>query len=57
MILLPLDERFSFFIVNQLIRDDWWEIIRKYPTFLIGGDWVFSSNMDSLGYQFFKGAS
>ena len=29
----------------------------KYPTFLIGGDWVFSSNTDSLSYQSFKGAS
>ena len=32
-------------------------IIRRYPTFLNGGNWVFSSNTDSLGYQYFKGAS
>ena len=57
MIFLPLGERFSFLIVNRLIRDDWWAIIRKYHTFLIGGDWVFSSNTDSLGYQSFKWAS
>ena len=27
------------------------------PTFLIGGDWVFSSNTDSWGDQSFKGVS
>ena len=32
-------------------------IIGEYLTFLIGGDWVFSPNTDSLGYQPFKGAS
>ena len=32
-------------------------IIGEYLTFLIGGDWMFSLNMDSLGYQHFKGAS
>ena len=35
-------------------------IIRKYPTFLIGGHWVFSFNTDSLGwlcYQPFKGVN
>ena len=32
-------------------------IIGEYLTFLIGGDWVFSPNMDSLGCQPFKGAS
>ena len=32
-------------------------IIGKYLTFLIGGDWMFSPNTDSLGYQPFKGAS
>ena len=32
-------------------------IIGKYLTFLIGGDWVFSPNTDSLGCQLFKGAS
>ena len=31
-------------------------IIGEYFTFLIGGDWVFSPNTDSLGYQPFKGA-
>ena len=29
----------------------------KFTTFLIGGDLMFSSNTDSLGYQSFKGAS
>ena len=32
-------------------------IIGEYLTFLIGGDWVFSPNTDSLGRQPFKGAS
>ena len=32
-------------------------IIGEYLTFLIGGDWVFSPNTDSLGCQPFKGAS
>ena len=32
-------------------------IIGEYLTFLIGGDWVFSPNMDSLDCQPFKGAS
>ena len=32
-------------------------IIGKYLTFPIGGDWVFSSNTHSLGYQPFKGAN
>ena len=32
-------------------------IIREYLTFLIGGDWVFSPNTDSLGCQPFNGAS
>ena len=57
MIFLPFGERFSFLIVNRLKRDDWWAIIRKYPTSLIGEDWMFSSNTDSLDYQSFKGAS
>ena len=39
-IFLPLGEEFSFLIVNQLIRDNLWTIIRKYPTSLIGGDLV-----------------
>ena len=57
MIFLPLSRRFSFLIANRLIRDNLWTIIMKYPTFLIGGDLVFFSNTDSLGYQSFKGAS
>ena len=48
MIFLPLGERFSFLIVNGLIRDNSWEIIRKYYVFLIGGDWVFFFNTNSL---------
>ena len=48
MIFLPLGEGFSFIIINLLIRDNLWEIIRKYHTFLIGGDWVFSFNTNSL---------
>ena len=32
-------------------------IIRKYLTFPIGGDWVFSPNTDSLGCQPFKEAN
>ena len=32
-------------------------IIGEYLTFLIGGDWVFSPNTDSLGCQPFKGVS
>ena len=35
-------------------------MIRKYPTFLIGGHWVFSFNTDSLGllyYQPFEGVN
>ena len=32
-------------------------IIGEYLNFLIGGDWVFSPNTDSLGCQHFKGAS
>ena len=32
-------------------------IIGEYLNFLIGGDWVFSPNTDSLGCQPFKGAS
>ena len=32
-------------------------IIRRYPTFLNGGHWMFSSNTNSLGYQSFKGAN
>ena len=35
-------------------------MIRKYPTFLIGGDWVFSFNTNSLGllhYQSFEGVN
>ena len=32
-------------------------IIGEYLTFLIGGDWVFSLNTDSLGCQSFKGTS
>ena len=32
-------------------------IIGKYLTSSIGGDWVFSLNMDSLGCQPFKGAN
>ena len=32
-------------------------IIGEYLTFLIGGDWVFSLNTDSLGCQPFKGMS
>ena len=32
-------------------------IIGEYLTFLIGGDWVFSPNTDSLGCQPFKGES
>ena len=30
-------------------------IIREYLTFLIGGDWVFSSNMDSWAASLLKG--
>ena len=32
-------------------------IIGAYLTFLIGGDWVFSPDTNSLGCQPFKGAS
>ena len=35
-------------------------MIRKYPTFLIGGHWVFSYNTDSLGrlyYRHFEGVN
>ena len=32
-------------------------IIRRNPTFLNGGHLVFSSNTDSLSYQYFKGTS
>ena len=37
-------------VENQFNKKIKVEIIRKYLTFLIGGDWVFSSNTDSLGY-------
>ena len=32
-------------------------IIGEYLTFLIGGDWLFSPNTDSLDCQPFKGMS
>ena len=32
-------------------------ITREYLTFLIGEDWVFSPNTNSLGCQTFKGVS
>ena len=32
-------------------------MIGEYLTFLIGRDWVFSPNTESLGCQPFKGAS
>ena len=32
-------------------------IIGEYLTFLIGGDWLFSPNMNSLSCQPFKGVS
>ena len=32
-------------------------VIGEYLIFLIGGDWVFSFNTDSLGCQPFKGVS
>ena len=39
------------------MRDNLEVIIEKYLTFPIGGDWVFSPNTNSLGYQPFKGAN
>ena len=29
-------------------------MIRKYPSFLIGGDWVFSFNTNSLGWLYYQ---
>ena len=39
---------FLSLIINRLIRDNLWAIIRKYPTSLIGGGWVFSFSTSSL---------